>query len=50
MHELPRLIAVLQGLNDAADKHGFAGEGYAYLKTPLWWAGIITREISSERS
>lgn len=31
-----------QGLNDASDKHGFEGEGFSYLKTPLWWAGIIT--------
>ena len=23
-----------------AQKHGFEGEGFAYLKTPLWWAGI----------
>ena len=31
-----------KGLNDAADKHGFEGDGFAYLKTPLWWAGIFT--------
>lgn len=31
-----------KGLNDAADKHGFEGDGFAYLKTPLWWAGIAS--------
>lgn len=33
-------VITKKGLNDAADKHGFEGDGYAYLKTPLWWAGI----------
>ena len=36
-----------QGLNDAADKHGYEGEGFAYLKMPLWWAGIVTRKHSA---
>ena len=35
-------VITKKGLNDAADKHGFEGDGYAYLKTPLWWAGIAT--------
>ncbi|ERF72145.1 hypothetical protein EPUS_02936 [Endocarpon pusillum Z07020] len=35
-------VITKKGLNDAADKHGFEGEGYAYLKMPLWWAGITT--------
>lgn len=35
-------VITKKGLNDAADKHGFEGEGFAYLKTPLWWAGIIS--------
>jgi hypothetical protein len=46
IYELLKLIAVAQGLNDAADKHGFQGEGFAYLKMPLWWAGILTRETT----
>lgn len=33
-------VITKKGLNDAADKHGFEGDGFAYLKTPLWWAGI----------
>lgn len=34
-----------KGLNEAADKHGFEGDGFAYLKTPLWWAGITSLVI-----
>lgn len=33
-------VITKKGLNDAAEKHGFEGDGFAYLKTPLWWAGI----------
>jgi len=34
---------------DAEARHGFEGEGFTYLKSPIWWGGIITRmfEISS---
>jgi magnesium transporter len=35
-------VITKKGLNDAADKHGFEGDGFAYLKTPLWWAGICS--------
>jgi len=35
-------VITKKGLNDAAAKHGFEGEGFAYLKTPLWWAGIAS--------
>ncbi|KAJ9661910.1 hypothetical protein H2198_001662 [Neophaeococcomyces mojaviensis] len=31
-----------KGLEDAADKHGFEGEGFVYLKSPLWWGGIVS--------
>jgi uncharacterized membrane protein len=34
-------VITKKGLNNAADKHGFEGDGFAYLKTPLWWAGIL---------
>lgn len=33
-----------QGLNDAAAKHGFEGEGFQYLKNPTWWIGIGSRK------
>lgn len=26
----------------ASQQHGFEGEGFAYLKSPVWWSGIIT--------
>jgi len=31
-----------QGLNEAAAKHGFEGDGFSYLRNPTWWGGIIT--------
>lgn len=30
---------------EAEEKHGFEGEGFVYLKSPVWWAGITTREF-----
>lgn len=27
----------------ASERHGFEGEGFSYLKSPVWWGGIITR-------
>ena len=27
---------------DAEERHGFEGDGFSYLKTPLWWAGILS--------
>ncbi|XXG96665.1 phosphatidylinositol-3-phosphatase ymr1 [Hypoxylon texense] len=32
----------MQGLLQAEEKHGFSGDGYVYLKNPLWWGGMIT--------
>lgn len=29
-----------QGLNHATERHGFEGEGFSYLKSPTWWAGV----------
>ena len=26
---------------DAEERHGFEGDGFTYLKSPVWWAGII---------
>ncbi len=28
---------------EANERHGFEGDGYTYLKSPIWWGGIITR-------
>lgn len=33
---------VLQGLMQASERHGFEGEGFSYLKSPVWWGGVIT--------
>lgn len=33
-----------QGLQQAERKHGFEGEGFVYLRSPIWWAGIATCE------
>lgn len=31
-----------------AEEHlGFEGDGYTYLKSPIWWAGIITSMASA---
>ncbi|EIN09076.1 DUF803-domain-containing protein [Punctularia strigosozonata HHB-11173 SS5] len=35
-------IITKKGLNDASHANGKASEGYAYLRNPLWWAGIST--------
>ncbi|KAK9460345.1 magnesium transporter NIPA-domain-containing protein [Lipomyces oligophaga] len=38
-------IITKKGLVDASNKHGFEGDGYQYLKNPIWWAGMITMVI-----
>lgn len=30
------------GLIDTSDKEGFEGDGFSYLKNPIWWAGMVT--------
>ena len=35
-------VITKKGLNDANQRHGFEGDGYAYLRSPVWWGGIIT--------
>lgn len=35
-------VITKKGLIEASERHGFEGEGFSYLKTPLWWAGIST--------
>lgn len=32
------------GLIDTSDKDGFEGDGYSYLRNPIWWAGMVTSE------
>ena len=33
------------GLLEASKRHGFEGEGFAYLKSPIWWGGITTMVV-----
>ncbi|TAQ87846.1 hypothetical protein B7494_g3815 [Chlorociboria aeruginascens] len=34
-------VITKKGLMDAEQRHGFEGDGFTYLKSPIWWAGII---------
>ncbi|KFY10719.1 hypothetical protein V491_07505 [Pseudogymnoascus sp. VKM F-3775] len=35
-------VITKMGLMHAEEHLGFEGEGFTYLKSPIWWAGIIT--------
>ena len=35
-------VITKKGLLEAGEKHGFEGDGFAYLKSPTWWGGIVT--------
>lgn len=35
-------VITKKGLLEASERHGFEGEGFAYLKSPTWWGGMIT--------
>jgi len=34
-------ILTKRGLIQTANRTGFEGDGYTYLKNPVWWAGMI---------
>ncbi|KZF19736.1 DUF803 domain membrane protein [Xylona heveae TC161] len=38
-------VITKRGLNEASERHGFEGEGFSYLKSPIWWGGIVTLVI-----
>ncbi|CAK7273656.1 hypothetical protein SEPCBS119000_005771 [Sporothrix epigloea] len=38
-------VITKKGLMQAKERHGFEGDGFVYLKSPLWWAGIATMVI-----
>ena len=38
-------VITKKGLIESSDRHGFEGDGFAYLKNPTWWGGIITLVI-----
>ncbi|KAJ5259447.1 magnesium transporter NIPA5 [Penicillium angulare] len=38
-------VITKKGLMHASEQHGFEGEGFSYLKSPIWWAGVIALAI-----
>ncbi|KAJ3482421.1 hypothetical protein NLG97_g7574 [Lecanicillium saksenae] len=38
-------VITKKGLMQAEERHGFEGDGFVYLRNPLWWAGIATLGI-----
>ncbi|KAF2860213.1 DUF803-domain-containing protein [Piedraia hortae CBS 480.64] len=38
-------VITKKGLNATAARHGFEGEGFAYLRNPIWWAGIVAMAV-----
>ncbi|KAK3190750.1 hypothetical protein K4F52_003066 [Lecanicillium sp. MT-2017a] len=38
-------VITKKGLIQSEERHGFGGDGYVYLRNPLWWAGIATLGI-----
>ncbi|KAJ5625017.1 hypothetical protein N7510_001326 [Penicillium lagena] len=38
-------VITKKGLMHASERHGFEGEGYSYLKSPVWWSGVSTLAI-----
>ncbi|KAL2181431.1 magnesium transporter NIPA-domain-containing protein [Thermothelomyces heterothallicus CBS 202.75] len=34
-------VITKKGLMHAEERHGFEGDGFVYLRSPIWWAGII---------
>lgn len=35
-------VITKKGLMQASERHGFEGEGFSYLKSPIWWGGVVT--------
>lgn len=38
-------VITKKGLMHASERHGFEGEGFSYLKSPIWWSGVVTLAI-----
>ncbi|KAJ5725259.1 magnesium transporter NIPA5 [Penicillium malachiteum] len=38
-------VITKKGLLHASERHGFEGEGFSYLKSPIWWGGVVTLAI-----
>jgi magnesium transporter len=35
------VVVTKKGLEISKDKHGFEGDGHQYLKSPIWWVGMV---------
>ncbi|KAG9244132.1 magnesium transporter NIPA-domain-containing protein [Calycina marina] len=35
-------VITKKALIDEEERHGFEGDGFSYLKNPIWWAGIMS--------
>ncbi|KAJ5091288.1 DUF803-domain-containing protein, partial [Penicillium alfredii] len=40
-HKIGSADGFMQGLMHASEQHGFEGEGFSYLRSPIWWTGVI---------
>ncbi|KAL2888090.1 Magnesium transporter NIPA2 [Ceratocystis lukuohia] len=38
-------VVTKKGLMQAEQRHGFEGDGFVYLRNPVWWFGIITMVV-----
>lgn len=38
-------VITKMGLNSAAEQQGFEGDGFTYLKNPIWWLGMFTMVV-----
>ena len=38
-------VITKKGLQEASERHGFEGEGHAYLRSPTWWGGMLTMVV-----
>ncbi|KAI0127917.1 DUF803 domain membrane protein [Xylariales sp. AK1849] len=35
-------VITKKGLIQSGERHGFEGDGFVYLRNPVWWAGILS--------
>ncbi|KAI0202760.1 magnesium transporter NIPA-domain-containing protein [Astrocystis sublimbata] len=38
-------VITKKGLILSEEKHGFQGDGFEYMRNPIWWAGLITMVV-----
>ncbi|KAF2466325.1 DUF803-domain-containing protein [Lindgomyces ingoldianus] len=38
-------VITKKGLNASAEKHGFDGDNFSYMRNATWWAGMVTMVI-----